>query len=57
MRIQVTADRAGRHARQEFRRMPVGEEGDILAHQFGEHAALIVGKDGVRRLLQRHLEP
>ena len=47
--------RARGHALQEFGRVPVGEEADALAHQFGEHAPLVVGEDGVGDALQDDL--
>ncbi len=36
---------AGGQPRQEFRRMPFGEEADALAHQLGEQLALVGGED------------
>ena len=39
--------RAHRHAREEFRGMPVGEEADVLAHQLREQLPLVAREDGV----------
>ena len=38
---------AGGHARQKFRRMPLGEEADAFAHQLGKQLPLVVGENGV----------
>ena len=40
--------------RDEFGRVPVGEEADALVEQLGEHAPLVVGDDAVADLRQQH---
>ena len=45
-------DRAGVETGDEFRRMPVGEEGQGSPQQLGEHPPLIVGDDAVADLRQ-----
>ena len=45
---------AGRQPRDEFGRMPVGEELQAFVEQLGEHRALIIGDDAVADMRQQH---
>ena len=46
--------RAGRQPREELRRVPVGEIGEVLMNERGKDPALIVGDDAVGDLRQLH---
>ena len=45
---------AGGEPRDEFGRMPVGEETQALVEQLGKHRALVVGDDPVADMREQH---